>query len=366
MVTSESAYRLALLRAPGIGPVRFARLLQAFGSAAAVFAASRSEWVALGLPEAALDYLNTPAWQPVEQDLRWLEQAGNYLLDWHDPRYPPLLRHIPQAPPLLFVHGDPDCLCAPQIAIVGTRNPTPAGRETARQFAAHLAGSGLAITSGLALGIDAEAHRGALLGSGCTIAVMGTGPDRIYPAVHRELAHAIAEHGALVSELPPGTLALAEHFPRRNRLISGLALGTLVVEASLRSGSLITARLAAEQGRDVFAIPGSIHNTLAKGCHNLIRQGATLVETATDILEELGPRAPAATPPPAGEQAAAVPELDEDYRQLLEQLGREPVSVDLLVERCGLTAEAVSSMLLILELQGLVAATPGGLYSRFN
>jgi DNA processing protein len=230
-----------------------------------------------------------------------------------------------------------------------------------------LAGAGLGITSGLALGVDAEAHRGALLGQGFTIAVMGTGPDRIYPSAHRDLAHAIAERGALVSELPPGTLALAEHFPRRNRIISGLALGTLVVEASLHSGSLITARLAVEQGREVFAIPGSIHNTMAKGCHSLIRQGAKLVETAADILEELGPLAVAAAtaavpaPPPA-----LPPELDDDYRSLLEQLGQEPVSVDGLVERCGLTAEVVSSMLLILELQGLVAATPGGLYSRLN
>ena len=367
MNSTESSYRLALLREPGIGPVRFARLLERFGSAAAVFAANRSDWSAVGLSETTLDYLKAPAWQTVEQDLRWLEQPGNHLLGLDDSRYPPLLRRIAQAPPLLFVHGNPLCLCERQLAIVGTRNPTPAGRETTRHFASHLAGAGLGITSGLALGVDAEAHRGALLGQGFTIAVMGTGPDRIYPSAHRDLAHAIAERGALVSELPPGTLALAEHFPRRNRIISGLALGTLVVEASLYSGSLITARLAVEQGREVFAIPGSIHNTLAKGCHSLIRQGAKLVETAADILEELGPlavaAATAATPPAP---PALPPELDDDYRSLLEQLGQEPVSVDGLVERCGLTAEAVSSMLLILELQGLVAATPGGLYSRLN
>ena len=366
MDVSKLAYWLALLRAPGIGPVRFARLLQVFGSPAAVFAARRSDWTTLGLAESTLDYLSTPDWRAVEQDLVWLEQPDNDLITWDDPRYPPLLRQIQQPPPLLFVHGDPDCLRAYQIAIVGTRNPTPAGRETARHFATYLAGSGLVITSGLALGVDAEAHRGALLEQGRTIAVMGTGPDRIYPAAHRELAHAIAANGALVSELPPGTTALAEHFPRRNRIISGLALGTLVVEASQRSGSLITARLAVEQGREVFAIPGSIHNTMAKGCHSLIRQGAKLVETAADILEELGPLALASTPPPDEQLPVPVPELDEDYRQLLEQLGQEPVSVDCLVERCGLTAEAVSSMLLILELQGLVAATPGGFYSRLN
>ncbi len=367
MNSTESSYRLALLRAPGIGPVRFARLLERFGSAAAVFAANRSDWSAIGLSETTLDYLKAPAWQTVEQDLRWLEQPGNHLLGLDDPRYPPLLRRIAQPPPLLFVHGNPLCLCEIQLAIVGTRNPTPAGRETARHFASHLAGAGLGITSGLALGVDAEAHRGALLGQGFTIAVMGTGPDRIYPSAHRDLAHTIAERGALVSELPPGMLALAEHFPRRNRIISGLALGTLVVEASLHSGSLITARLAVEQGREVFAIPGSIHNTMAKGCHSLIRQGAKLVETAADILEELGPLAVAAAiaaVPPA--PPALPPELDDDYRSLLEQLGQESVSVDGLVERCGLTAEVVSSMLLILELQGLVAATPGGLYSRLN
>jgi DNA processing protein len=206
----------------------------------------------------------------------------------NDGRYPPLLREIPQAPPVLFVHGDPDCLRVPQLAMVGTRNPTPSGRETARQFAAHLAGAGMIITSGLALGIDAAAHQGALAGGGRTIAVMGTSLDRVYPAKHRDLARAIAERGALVSELPTGTPALAENFPRRNRLISGLALGVLVVEAALQSGSLITARLALDQGREVFAIPGSIHNPLAKGCHALIRQGAKLVETANDIVEELG------------------------------------------------------------------------------
>ena len=193
---------------------------------------------------------------------------------------------------------------------------------------------------------------------------MGTGPDRIYPASNRDLAYAIAERGALVSELVPGKTALAEHFPRRNRIISGLSLGVLVVEATAHSGSLITARLAAEQGREVFAIPGSIHNPMAKGCHALIQQGAKLVETAADILEELGPLAMAAASTPAEDSPPPLPEPDEEYQQLLQYLGHEPISIDLLVERCGLTAEAVSSMLLILELQGYVAAAPGGLYSR--
>ena len=358
---------LALLRAPGIGPARFARLLEHFGSAAAAFAADGPELRSLELPDAALDYLRRPDWGRVEKDLAWLERPGNHLLRLDDARYPPLLRQIPYPPPLLFVHGDPDCLRLPQLAIVGTRNPTPMGRETAQRFAAHLAEFGLLITSGLALGIDAAAHQGALAGGGRTIAVMGTGLDRVYPAQHRDLAHAIAERGALVSEFSIGTSPAAGNFPQRNRLISGLALGVLVVEAAAQSGSLITARLANEQGREVFAIPGSIHNPLAKGCHTLIRQGAKLVETAADILEELGALAAAtqeATSPVAAAPTSAA--LDEEYRQLLAAMGDEPAGIDLLVDRCGLTAEAVSSMLLILELEGYVAAIPGGLYSRLK
>ncbi len=358
---------LALLRAPGVGPVRFARLLDHFGSAAAVFAADSAEWRPLDLPEAALDYLRHPDWRRVELDLAWLEQPDNHLLRLDDPCYPYLLRQIPYPPPVLFVHGDLNCLRAPQLAIVGTRNPTPLGRETAHRFAAHLAESGLVITSGLALGIDAAAHQGALAGGGRTIAVMGTSLDRVYPAKHRDLAHAIADQGALISDLSIGTPAVAENFPRRNRLISGLALGVLVVEAAIRSGSLITARLANEQGREVFAIPGSIHNPLAKGCHSLIRQGAKLVETADDILEELGALATVASEAirPAVPSAPVVA-LDNEYQQLLAALGDESVGVDLLVDRCGLTANDVSSMLLILELEGYVATVPGGLYCRLK
>ena len=337
-----------------------------------MFAADRAAWTQAGAPDAALDYLRAPDWRQVEQDLVWLERPGNHLLTLDDPRYPPLLRQIPYPPSLLFVHGDPSCPRAPQLAIVGTRNPTPLGRETAQRFAAHLAEAGLVITSGLALGIDAAAHQGALSSAGGrTLAVMGTSLDRVYPARHRDLAHAIAERGALVSEFPIGTPAAAGNFPQRNRLISGLALGVLVVEAAAQSGSLITARLANEQGREVFAIPGSIHNPLAKGCHALIRQGAKLVETATDIVEELGSLAaagradvPLVTAPSSATPAAQL--LDEEYRQVLTAMGDESVGIDLLVERCGLTAEALSSMLLILELEGYVAAIPGGLYSRLK
>ena len=331
-----------------------------------MFAATGAELQPLELPGAALDYLRRPDWRRVEQDLAWLEQPRNHLLRLDDPRYPSLLRQIPYPPPLLFVHGDPDCLRLPQLAIVGTRNPTPLGRETAQRFAAHLAEFGLLITSGLALGIDAAAHQGALAGGGRTIAVMGTSLDRVYPAQHRDLAHAIAERGALVSEFPVGTSPAAGNFPQRNRLISGLALGVLVVEAAAQSGSLITARLANEQGREVFAIPGSIHNPLAKGCHALIRQGAKLVETADDILEELGTLAATTREVVFPVAAASSEALDEEYRQLLVAMGDEPVSIDLLVDRCGLTAEALSSMLLILELQGYAAAIPGGLYSRLK
>ncbi|MDX1607407.1 MAG: DNA-processing protein DprA, partial [Candidatus Competibacterales bacterium] len=266
---------------------------------------------------------------------------------------------------------DPDLLCEPQLAIVGTRNPTPTGRAIASEFAEQLTSAGLVITSGLALGIDAAGHEGALAAGGSTIAVLGTGPDRIYPARNQSLARAIAEQGALVTELPPGTTARAEHFPRRNRLISGLTLGTLVIEAAPQSGSLITARLAAEQGREVFAVPGSVRNPVARGCHQLLREGARLVESSTDVLQELAPRLSGllrdeTTPEPAAAVALEpVTELsDEGYRILLDRLDEEPTAVDTLVERTGLTADVVSSMLLILELHGYVSAAPGGRYRR--
>lgn len=360
---TDIGYWLALLRAPGIGPSTFATLLDHFKSPRAVFesgAAARRACGLLGAP--ALDYVQKPDWDTVEHDLAWLAQPGRAVLTLLDAAYPALLREISDPPPLLFVHGDASCLAEAQLAIVGSRNPTPTGGETAFAFARHLAGAGLTITSGLALGIDAAGHRGALAGGGRTVAVLGCGLDRIYPVRHRELAQEIAARGAVISEYPPGTAPLPQHFPRRNRIISGLSLGTLVVEAALRSGSLITARCAAEQGREVFAIPGSIHNPLARGCHALLRQGAKLVETAQDILEELGPLAFVAAT--ASEEVAEREEFDGEYRKILESLGFEPTSIDTLVERTGLTAEAVSSMLLILELRGHIASAAGGLYSR--
>jgi len=381
---------LSLLHAPGVGPVTCRKLLERFGGAEQILAAGREQLREAGLKDAAIDALRHPDPANLERDLEWLEGADHHLIDIRHPCYPPLLAAIPDPPPLLFVTGDPNLLARPQLAVVGSRNPSAGGSRSAREFARFLAGAGLTITSGLAIGIDAASHEGALTAGGTnnlaggannpagstidafgtTIAVGGTGPDRIYPAANRELAHRIAAAGALVTELPPGTTARREHFPRRNRIISGLSLGVLVVEAAARSGSLITARMAAEQGREVFAIPGSIHNPLARGCHALIRQGAKLVETAGDIIEELGPllgsldltMAPAAEEAP---EAAGQPRrLDADYRALLDCLGHDPVAPDALIQCSGLPAAVISSMLLMLELEGYVVSVPGGRYSR--
>jgi len=360
---------LLLWRAPGVGARLFSRLLEQFGTPGAVLDADRERLRAAGVSRTdTLAFLQSPDERIVEPDLAWLEEPNNHLLTLHSENYPPLLNQLPDPPPLLFVKGDPDLLSTPQLAIVGSRNPTPSGSETAFEFARHLSACGLTITSGLALGIDAAAHRGALRERGSTIAVTGTGLDRVYPARHRELAHEIAERGALVSEFPVGTPPTKTNFPRRNRIIAGLSLGTLVVEAALHSGSLITARLAAEQGKEVFAIPGSIHNPLAKGCHRLIREGAKLVETGNDILEELAGTLPSMMENHHSTEQAATDdvELNSEYTRLLEAMGHDPVTVDTLVERSGLTTEEVSSMLLVLELQDHVASMPGGLYSRVD
>ncbi|QKT03490.1 DNA-protecting protein DprA [Ectothiorhodospiraceae bacterium 2226] len=363
---NELKYWLALWRAPGLGPAGFSALVEAFGSPRTVLEAApgtlRGE---PGLSTELLNYLTAPDWAGVDRDLAWAEQAENHIVTLEDPRYPPLLREIPRPPPLLYVCGRAELLARPQLAIVGSRNPTRPGADTAREFARHLAATGLVITSGLALGIDAAAHQGAME-QGVTVAVAGTGLDRVYPARHRELAHALVERGALVSEFPVGTPPIPANFPRRNRLISGMALGTLVVEAAPRSGSLITARLAAEQGREVFAIPGSIHNPLARGCHALIRQGAKLVETAQDVLEELGPLGiggAAAAASPSGDETAPQT-LSEHEDKILNCMGFDPSSVDELVVGSGLTAQQVSSILVSMELRGLVASAAGGRYCR--
>ena len=315
--------------------------------------------------EPGMAWLCSPDWSAISEGLAWLKQPGHHLIPIGSSRYPDLLTRIADPPPLLFLKGDPTLLSNPQIAIVGSRNPSHSGRQTAREFGRYLAATGIGITSGLATGIDAAGHQGALDANGITIAVAATGLDRVYPAKHRRLAHCIAEQGALVSGFPPGTPVRRHHFPLRNRIISGLSLGTLVVEAAKRSGSLITARQAAEQGREVFAIPGSIHNPLARGCHALIRQGAKLVESAQDVIEELGPLLShlCGTPlPEVAPPSGYPPEWDTEYRRLLAGMGFEPLSIDLLIQRTGLTAESVSSMLLLLELEGYVSPSPGGRY----
>jgi DNA processing protein len=357
---------LTVAHTPGVGPRTAARLLQHFGDPLKVLDADASALRAAGARADAADSLRAPPTDAVDAALAWSEREGTHILTLDDPRYPTLLKELVDAPVVLYVQGDPSALSDPQIAIVGSRNPTPAGRETTREFARHFAGCGLTVTSGLAIGVDAAAHEGAME-CGRTIAVLGTGPDRVYPAAHRELARRVAHLGALVTEFPPGTGPKGEHFPRRNRIISGLSLGTLVTEAALKSGSLITARYATDQGREVFAIPGSIHNPLSRGCHALIRDGAKLVETAQDILEELasvlGTFAADSQPPAAAaEQAGA--RLDGDYLRLLEAMGHDPVAPDELIRRTELPAQSVASMLLLLELEGYVSSYPGGRYSR--
>jgi DNA processing protein len=361
---------LALVRAPGLGAATLTASIERMGGCPAteLLHLPSGRLRASGLSDTLIRALEAPDWEQVDRDLQWLEASpAHHLVPLTDPRFPTRLREIADPPLALLAVGDLDLLERPQLAIVGSRNPTPGGRRTAREFARHLAASGLGITSGLAEGIDAAAHEGALDGDGMTLAVMGTGPDRVYPASNRELARRIAASGLLVTEFLPGTGPHPGHFPRRNRIIAALSLGVVVVEAAEKSGSLITARLATEYGREVFAIPGSIHNPLARGCHRLIRQGAKLVETAADILEEIAPllwsgalpQNDAVTP-----SASGTAPLDPEYQQLLDLLGFDPTGIDALVEASGLTAEAVSSMLLMLELQGHVTAFPGGRYSR--
>ena len=290
---------LAIVRANGLGPAQFNHLLDTFNTPENILGASHSQLSKLGLKPATIESLQQPDAALIELDQRWLEQENHHLISLLDPRYPERLKTVPDAPIVLYVRGDPDYLSLPQLAMVGSRSPTASGRKTATEFASHLSKAGITITSGLARGIDGACHQGALEGIAGTLAVVAHGLDVVYPAAHRKLAEAITHNGAVVSEFPIGTAPTRGLFPRRNRLISGLSLGTLVVEAALKSGSLITARHALEQGREVFAIPGSIHNPLARGCHQLIRQGAKLVETADDILVELSALLPTAIPTPA-------------------------------------------------------------------
>ncbi|MFQ5935129.1 MAG: DNA-processing protein DprA [Acidiferrobacterales bacterium] len=357
---------LSLHRVSGLGPHTLSALLGNFGTIEGVFAATRAQLeAALGARSRVTDHLLAGVDPDVlAHDLAWLDHPDHNIVTYQDPAYPWLLREIVQPPLLLFVAGDIGLLARPQLAVVGSRNPTPAGVENAHAFAYTLAQTGLTITSGLALGIDGAAHRGALDAGETTVAVLGTGVDRIYPPRHQTLVPRIVSQGAVVSEFPLGTPPKAENFPRRNRVISGLSLGTLVVEAALQSGSLITAHHAVEQGREVFAVPGSIHSPLARGCHALIREGAKLVETAHDIIEELGALAQYTQQHNAEARESRVRVSDPHMSALLEHIGHDPVSVDTLVERSGLTPHSISSMLVEMELLGVIAACPGGKYVR--
>lgn len=354
MSPDEALHWLALEAIPGLGPETARRLLEHFPDAKSVFDAPAGLLNPLVGTAIAAEIGKGVDESAHREALAWMSEPGNHFVPFTDPAYPESLRNLPDPPAWLYIKGDPAWLARPMIAIVGSRNATPQGKRDAQAFAQALAEAGLVVVSGLAEGIDTAAHVGGLAGIG-TVAVVGTGLDRVYPAKNRELAHKIAEHGAIVSEFALGTQPKPGHFPRRNRIISGLALGVLVIEAAPDSGSLITARLAAEQGREVFALPGSIHSPLSKGCHALIKQGAKLVESAEDILEELRFQwAPTYVNSPSNEESDG----------LLSLMGPEPMGLDALVGVSGLTVETVSAMLLAHELDGKVAALPGGLFQR--
>lgn len=370
-LNDETSAWLALARVNGLGGAGIRRLIETHGSALGAWQA-QPQWQRLGLSAALCQAALQVDRAAIDADREWLQAPGHHLLPFADPLFPPQLSDTPAAPALLFLRGDPGYLCQAQIAVVGSRHPTAGGRDNAYEFARRLAESGLLVTSGLAEGVDSAAHRAALDVGRATLAVMGTGIELIYPARNAGLAADIAAHGALISEFPPGTPARRDHFPRRNRIVVGLSLGTLVVEAALKSGALISARQAVEAGREVFALPGSIHNPLARGCHRLIRDGAHLIETADEIIamlqsagqhlgqqvrERLGSAStPAASAP--GTAPAGFPG-DPDYLALWQALDLSPSSAVQLQSRTGLTAQALSSMLLRLELEGFVEARAG-------
>lgn len=356
--TLKAWLRLSLI--PGLGGTNARRLLTELGSSEAVFAAPVNVLRTIVKADIAATISAYEADDAIATVLAWLQDGNNHIVTLADADYPQALLNTPDPPLLLYVKGRPDLLNYSALAIVGSRNATPQGIHNAEAFAETLSHAGLCIISGMAHGIDAAAHRGALRGQGSSIAIVGTGLDKVYPAANRDLAHGLAEQGALVSEFPLGTPPLAANFPRRNRLISGMSVGCLIVEASLQSGSLITARLALEQGREVFAIPGSIHAPQSKGSHALIKQGAKLVETAQDVLDEL--TGSIAVQPIASPQAAAA----DSNPALLEQMGFDPVNLDELALRCNLTVNALSAMLLTLELEGRISTLPGGMYQRIH
>ena len=356
---------LQLTLTPGLGAATIRELLQQFGLPENVLAARRAELARFASAEALQALGSHAVARSVEHALAWLQQPGHAIVTLADAAYPRMLLEIADPPALLYCRGRTELLNMPALAVVGSRNATAQGANNAEQFARSFSAAGLTIVSGLAQGIDAAAHRGGLAGEGSTIAVLGTGADKPYPLANAALASEIAARGLLVSEFALGTKALAYNFPRRNRVISGLAQGCLVIEAALASGSLITARSAAEQGREVFAVPGSIHSPLSKGCHALIKSGAKLAESAEDVLSELAAfrRTGFASTRSRPDEAGNLGGADEP---LLACMGFDPVDVDSLCARAGLPAEQVSADLLRLELAGRVAVLPGGLYQRLD
>lgn len=363
---SEARDWLALWRVKGVGARTYLSLLETFNTPQSVFSSTLDNLKKAGVSAAVAGQIKNFDHDEIAKDLKWLERSDCHLMCWNDGDYPLLLREIPDPPPLLFIRGDRSLLGSLQIAIVGTRSPSPMGLKTSKAFAKSFVRFGLTVTSGLALGIDQAAHHGALDGNGATIAVAATGLDRVYPARHKSLAEEIIKNGAIVSEFPIGTQPKPGYFPRRNRIISGLSLGVLVVEAAIKSGTLVTAKHAMEQGREVFAIPGSIHSPLSKGCHHLIRQGAKLIETADDVLEDLGNLSLVAINDEQTNERveSSEPSVGAEYAVLLEKIAYAPTSVDNLISKTEFTAEEISSMLLVLELQGLVSSAPGGLFYR--
>ena len=349
---------LRLSLTSGLGGESFRKLLLAFGGPEQVLSASRTALTVVVNGKIADAILDSQLHSDPAAVETWLADTNNHVVTLADAEYPQALLQTPDPPPLLYVKGRRELLNQPAIAIVGSRNATAQGKLTAQSFATALSNAGLCIVSGLALGIDAAAHRGGHAGLSSTIAIVGTGLDKVYPARNRDLAHMIAEKGAIVSEFALGTPPLAANFPRRNRLISGMTRGCLVVEAALSSGSLITARIANELGKDVFAIPGSIHATLSKGCHVLIKQGAKLVDDVADILGEMR------LPVPAGGALKAV--SDTPNHPLLAHMAYDPCDIDTLAGRAGLPVHEVSAVLIELELGGAVAALPGGLWQRLS
>lgn len=356
--------RLQLYHCSQIGAVSYRKLIEKFGDAESCLVANSNDLRDIGLNKTQIESIQNSSQQHIESTIDWLESTENNIVFSDQTDYPKFLRNIDEPPPLLFCKGDISLLNDPQIAIVGSRNATGSGKQIAFDFAESLAQAGIAITSGLANGIDAAAHQGALNArTGKTIAVVATGLDRVYPASHKPLAEKIINNGVLISEFTLGTRPMAGHFPRRNRIISGLSLGVLVVEAALKSGSLITARHANEQGKEVFAIPGSIHNALSKGCHQLIRQGAKLVESNEDILFELQGQLKQSLSEKVQRKTSDSKEnsseLDKAQSKILECIDFEPTSIDQIVQRSNISTDNVSASLLSMELNGWIAAESG-------